>query len=1012
MRNLKKVIALIAVFAMLVSCVAFAQTYTDVEKEDNYYEAIEMLSRLSIFTGDMDDNGNLVFRSEDSITRAEAVTIIERIQNVLTAAQTATEFKDVPSTHWASGFIAQATAQSIVNGYGDGYFGPDDPVLYEQMVKMLIEALGYAPFVYDNGGYYAGHMYAAQRYGVLDDVIGGTIGQAATRGQVAQMVYNAIDTPLMDRSTYGTNAEYVIYDTDDDYRTLLKRDLKVVKGTGVIDENQVTTLSAAKDIDNEKDAEIRIDFDPSSKEYVRYDLGKVKTIYDVTGEAGALIGKEVTVYLKETSKSGEYDVISVAETSRNRTLEIGLDEFDELNYDSIKYTKKNARTATTTSLIPGFSVLYNGVAVGYDAVEDILNNCDTWSGKITLIDNGADKGYNVVAIDIATSAVVDEVTSRGTVNFLNNAVVGKDGKRIELDFDEDNKDTIIVLTDSEGFPVSYEDLTKWDVLSILSNDYNDYYVVEVINSNVVEGSISEKAASKTSATGSKYYIDGKAYDAAENCYGEAKLKAGAAGSFYIDKYGKIVAYDKNGSSSAVVSDKYAFVLDAAEVEDDWSKQNVKVQILDKSGKVYEGFLANTLKIKNADKFGTLAEDLGHEGEDDFTIKVDKSDLKDGKAEILAKALKNSLITYEANTSGELKTIEFAVESDDEEEYSFRMHKDGTVDDYDAEDKTLKVGGKKFDVNEDTYVFFISGGSELVYVDGKKSGKASKTASKVSTIANLADGESYDFGEVFNVESDVANAVVIYNTTGGVSSSSTIAVIDTVGTAKVDGDEVPSVTYWKDGEKNTAYGDVDLDSDITDNLKSAQTGEIWKFAVSEDGSTITDAKRIAYYYLGEEFGRIKNAPGETGAVKLSFEIASSDKVDYQFGPAVDYSSSKNIKIGQWNPSTGLYDFDDTESIKGASANVYVVDPARKNNQVYVGTTSDVNIDKDIINRSKVGKDSFDVVARDYSWFVPAEEQALGLIDFVAAVEYDGDVTDIVIYKTYDLGKYKLEVPSVK
>ena len=44
MRNLKKVIALVAVFAMMISTVAFAQTFSDVKPEDNYYEAIETLN--------------------------------------------------------------------------------------------------------------------------------------------------------------------------------------------------------------------------------------------------------------------------------------------------------------------------------------------------------------------------------------------------------------------------------------------------------------------------------------------------------------------------------------------------------------------------------------------------------------------------------------------------------------------------------------------------------------------------------------------------------------------------------------------------------------------------------------------------------------------------------------------------------------------------------------------------------------------------------------------------------
>ena len=60
MRNLKKVIALIAVFAMMVSTVAFAATFGDVKEGDNYYEAIETLNKLGILTGDDENNDGVM----------------------------------------------------------------------------------------------------------------------------------------------------------------------------------------------------------------------------------------------------------------------------------------------------------------------------------------------------------------------------------------------------------------------------------------------------------------------------------------------------------------------------------------------------------------------------------------------------------------------------------------------------------------------------------------------------------------------------------------------------------------------------------------------------------------------------------------------------------------------------------------------------------------------------------------------------------------------------------------
>ena len=73
-----------------------------------------------------------------------------------------------------------------------------------------METLGYKPYAQNNGGYPTGYILAAQRQSVLKNVVGGAEGTEATRGQVAQMTYNAIDTPLMERYVYGGEAQYVI----------------------------------------------------------------------------------------------------------------------------------------------------------------------------------------------------------------------------------------------------------------------------------------------------------------------------------------------------------------------------------------------------------------------------------------------------------------------------------------------------------------------------------------------------------------------------------------------------------------------------------------------------------------------------------------------------------------------------------------------------------------------------------------------------------------------------------
>ena len=44
---------------------------------------------------------------------------------------------DVPTGTWYVDVVAWASGQGIVNGYGNGLFGPDDDITWEQVAVML-----------------------------------------------------------------------------------------------------------------------------------------------------------------------------------------------------------------------------------------------------------------------------------------------------------------------------------------------------------------------------------------------------------------------------------------------------------------------------------------------------------------------------------------------------------------------------------------------------------------------------------------------------------------------------------------------------------------------------------------------------------------------------------------------------------------------------------------------------------------------------------------------------------
>ena len=1003
MRNLKKVIALVAVFAMLVSTVAFATTFSDVKDDDNYAEAIEMLSNLGILTGDdQDGDGVMDFRPNDTITRAEVAAIVCRVQNLNNLAQSGTQFTDVTSSHWASGYVAQAAGKGIINGNGDGTFAPEANVKFQDVVKMFVRTIGYEPYVNANGGYPAGDLAAANRYGVLDGVINSGNEAEATRGQVAQIAFNALDTPLMDRKTYGADEEWVIYNgrNGNEFQSLLTQYLSVKKIDGTVEGTQVTGLKSANSIDTNDNAEITFAYEGMDEDYSDYKLygvKDVKKVYEADSNASQYLGYAVNAYVKETGKSGEYDIISIAPSNRNKVASFTLDQFASATDKKIEYYKNDNDNNTTSltlssdilsSKAKNTGIIYNGVAYNgtETTVESILAKLqvtkDTvYSGKVTLIDNDTTNGYDVISVEVGAPAVVDEVKNSGKVAFKEvpkNSI----GNKIELTFDEDENDTIIKLT-KDGKKIDYKDLKEWDVLSILfNNDSTKYYDVRVVDGNKVDGAISSRKASTTSADGFEYTIAGNSYDVAANCY-DAKAKnkgwtVGTAGMFYVDEYGKIVAFDKNGSTTmSSTSGNYAYVLYAVATEDEFQNKTVRVQVLDKDGKVYTADIASKVRLENY-------------GSEDKTY-----DVKD-VSEDLAKKMMNQLITYEANSSGEIKTVAFPTIKGDDSSFDLAASGDKAI--YDEEDRTIKGIGS-FDVNDDTVVFFVKADGTKDLTGLGDTNKASKSASKVGTVASIADG-TYKMA-VYDEDNGIAGAIVLFNTTGGISASSNIAVIDSVGEATVDSNNVLLVKYFMNGEVKESYTDEDLDSSII--TKDTARGTVYKFSLSGDGSTITDAEYYATLDRANDAtkGLDVKYNSKFTATASGAERTSTKEVMYA-GPVYDYaSSSKRIRIA--TSKTAGFDFTDTVSIKAANANVYVIDPNKKNNKLYVGDASDVDYDDELTTRANnvlAGSNKTTITVDGTADAVKATEQGLGLMDYAFAVEYDGDILDVVIYKAYD------------
>ena len=141
MRTLKKTLALVLVLAMMFSLCAVSASadFTDAD-EITYTEAADVMAMIGVIDGMPDGS----FDAKGTLTRAQAAVMITRLLGAEDyAIATKGEFADVAASHWAAGAISFCVEAGIVEGYGDGNFGPNDTLTGYQWAKMLLCALGY-----------------------------------------------------------------------------------------------------------------------------------------------------------------------------------------------------------------------------------------------------------------------------------------------------------------------------------------------------------------------------------------------------------------------------------------------------------------------------------------------------------------------------------------------------------------------------------------------------------------------------------------------------------------------------------------------------------------------------------------------------------------------------------------------------------------------------------------------------------------------------------------------------
>jgi uncharacterized repeat protein (TIGR01451 family) len=76
------------------------------------------------------------FRPQNQITRAEVAAMLSRILG--TGSSTGANFSDLPTNHWAYGYISAVVNAGLFNGYPDGTFRPDQSITRAELSKVMV----------------------------------------------------------------------------------------------------------------------------------------------------------------------------------------------------------------------------------------------------------------------------------------------------------------------------------------------------------------------------------------------------------------------------------------------------------------------------------------------------------------------------------------------------------------------------------------------------------------------------------------------------------------------------------------------------------------------------------------------------------------------------------------------------------------------------------------------------------------------------------------------------------
>ena len=579
---MKKVLSIVLSIAMVVCLaptMAFAATTSASQAAAAYSDtqgtacegAVNVLSALKVVDGFTDGT----YKPEQTVTRAQMAKLIVTALGVADYATAKTsKFVDMGAASWAIPYVEYASNLNIVNGVGQSKFNPNGLVTYEQAATMIVRALGYTDQCKEmNGTWPAIYVQKAMALGVFEDVANGG-ANGATRGDIAIMLYNAIELAEVYADADGTTH----YKTGNNATYFNGVAVNGVTMLGTLNKNG----SQAYEVISSQDA------DTALTDVRPYVGAAAKVTKDKNGDILAVGDLKTTFLTGDVSSDGKKITVDDVDYEISNADFVGVKASTGGADKDVKADKiENGATTSAAIDAAAFKTSYWGV--------DDVTIAAKVSGKTVK---------EIYSVATWTVKKASKVSDSDLTNVIKNC------KLLSKSFDKNDN----LEPDTTSFVLngvaSLSDIKANNVVYVYTNTSDKIRRVDV-GTTVVKGEITKKTASKIT-------IDGKSYKFAKTKTGELASApvdidtwdAGDEVTVYLDYNGKIYNGELVESNSGNYALLYSKSTTPPNSDDLASDSKVKLVVNDGSVKTFNingGKYNNNVKDNKSSTWADLTQ---------------------------------------------------------------------------------------------------------------------------------------------------------------------------------------------------------------------------------------------------------------------------------------------------------------------------------------------------------------------------------------------------------------------